>query len=139
MRSYSEDLRERVIKAVEGGLSRREAARKLDVGAATAIRWAQRWKTTGSVAPVVRRPSRSPLEAHAPFLLDLIDQQPDMTLAEIKAALLASLGVTAAVSAIHRFFARRQITFKKNAVRRRASPARRSGGPRGLERRPALA
>ncbi len=113
MRSYSTDLRERVIKAVEGGLSRRGAARKLDVGAATAIRWAQQWKTTGSIAPAIHKPSRSPLEAHAAFLLDLVDQQPDMTLEEIKAALFASGGVTAAVSAIHRFFARRQITFKK--------------------------
>jgi transposase len=113
MRSYSNDLRERVIKAVEDGLSRRAAARKLDVGAATAIRWAQQWKTTGSVAPAIHKPSRSPLEAHAAFLLGLIDQQPDMTLAEIKAALFSSVGVTAAVSAIHRFFARRQITFKK--------------------------
>ncbi len=94
MRAYSKDLRERVIKAVEGGLSCRKAARKLDVGAATAIRWTQQWKTTGSVAPVVHKPSRSPLEAHAPFLLNLVEQQPDMTLEEIKAALFASLGVT---------------------------------------------
>ncbi len=138
MRAYSKDLRERVIKAVEGGLSCRKAARKLDVGAATAIRWTQQWKTTGSVAPVVHKPSRSPLEAHAPFLLNLVEQQPDMTLEEIKAALFASLGVTAAVSAIHRFFARRQISFKKNAVRHRAGPARRGGGSRGLEKRPTL-
>jgi len=123
MRAYSKDLRERVIKAVEGGLSCRKAARKLDVGAATAIRWTQQWKTTGSVAPAIHKPSRSPLEAHAPFLLNLVEQQPDMTLEEIKAALVASLGVTAAVSAIHRFFARRQISFKK----KRCTPPSRPG------------
>ena len=45
---YSEDLRERVVVVVEGGLSRRQAASMFDVGISTVIRWLQRFRTTGS-------------------------------------------------------------------------------------------
>jgi transposase len=48
-KGYSKDLRERVVSIVEEGDSAREAARLLNVGASTAIRWIERWTTTGSV------------------------------------------------------------------------------------------
>jgi hypothetical protein len=66
---------------VEGGESAREAARVLEVGASTAIRWIERWTTTGSVdaKPGTGR-SRSPLEKHKQWLLDLVATQPDLTL-----------------------------------------------------------
>ena len=48
-KGYSKDLRERVVSIVEAGDSAREAARLLNVGASTAIRWIERWTTTGSV------------------------------------------------------------------------------------------
>ena len=48
-KGYSKDLRERVVAIVEEGDSAREAARLLNVGASTAIRWIERWTTTGSV------------------------------------------------------------------------------------------
>ena len=38
-KSLSEDLRARVIAAVEGGLSRRAAAARFGIGAASAVRW----------------------------------------------------------------------------------------------------
>jgi transposase len=38
------------VAIVESGESAREAARLLDLGASTAIRWIARWTTTGSVA-----------------------------------------------------------------------------------------
>ena len=47
----SNDLRLRVVKAIECGLSRRAAAEKYDVSIASAIRWHQRFKRTGSVKP----------------------------------------------------------------------------------------
>ena len=49
-KGYSNDLRARVVNIVEAGASRREAARLLDIGASTAIRWIERWTGTGSVA-----------------------------------------------------------------------------------------
>ena len=48
-RGYSKDLRVRALAIVEGGESAREAARLLNLGASTAIRWIKRWTTTGSV------------------------------------------------------------------------------------------
>jgi putative transposase len=51
-RAYSEDLRERVVKAViKGGLSRHQAAAQFGVGISTAINWVQRFLETGSVKP----------------------------------------------------------------------------------------
>jgi len=55
-KSYSIDLRARAVALVEDGESRREAARVLGLGASTAIRWIERWTTTGSVAAKARAP-----------------------------------------------------------------------------------
>jgi putative transposase len=49
---YSMDLRERVVAAVEsGGMSRNRAAAHFDVAISTVIKWMQRLRETGSVAP----------------------------------------------------------------------------------------
>jgi putative transposase len=51
-RPYSNDLRERVVRAVvKGGLSRHRAAAQFGVGISTAINWVQRFRQTGSVKP----------------------------------------------------------------------------------------
>src|ERR1700716_3241993 len=51
-RPYSNDLRERVVRAViKGGLSRHQAAAQFGVGISTAINWVQRFQETGSVKP----------------------------------------------------------------------------------------
>ncbi len=48
---YSHDLRERLVAAVEGGLSRHRAAAQFNVSASTAINWVKRARLTGSVEP----------------------------------------------------------------------------------------
>jgi transposase len=50
-RPLSLDLRKRIVRAVEGGLSRRAAAARFAVSESCAIKLVQRWKRTGSVAP----------------------------------------------------------------------------------------
>src|SRR3546814_17228403 len=51
-RAYSIDLRERVVAAVEReGLSRHAAAARFGVAPSSAIKWVQRHRATGSVAP----------------------------------------------------------------------------------------
>jgi transposase len=45
---YSDDLRERVIAAVEAGVSRREAAESFNLSPSSAVKWLQRWRDTGS-------------------------------------------------------------------------------------------
>ena len=69
---YSIDLRARVIEAVAGGASRREAAEDYAVAPSTVVLWAQRFEATGSVAAKPFGGSASPLEAHAETLLALV-------------------------------------------------------------------
>ncbi len=81
--SYSRDLRERVIEAVEAGASRREASERFEVSAASAVKWLQRWHETRSAVPKRRGGSISPLEQVAAEVLALVDEQPDLTLVEM--------------------------------------------------------
>ena len=89
---YSLDLRERVVDAVEAGASRRETAEQYGLSPSVVIRWMQQWKATGSIEPKPVGGSTSPLEDHAEFLLDLVAEQPDLTLDEIVAA-MAKAGI----------------------------------------------
>ena len=50
-RCLSVDLRERVAAAVDGGMSRRQAAERFGVSAASAVRWMQQKQRTGTVRP----------------------------------------------------------------------------------------
>jgi transposase len=95
---YSNDLRVRVIGLVERGSAARAAARHFEIGEATAVRWVQRWKETGSaLAKSITKRRTSPLEAYAQWLLELVDREPDLTLKEIQRRLLAQQGHKASV------------------------------------------
>ena len=119
-KGYSSDLRTRVVALVEDGESRREAARLLGLGASTAIRWIERWTTTGSVdAKPGTGHCRSPLEKHKQWLLDLVGAEPDLTREEIQLRLRAEKKQKAGIGSIWRFYDRHNITFKKNSARRR--------------------
>ena len=119
-KGYSKDLRVRVVSIVEEGDSAREAARLLNVGASTAIRWIERWTTTGSVeAKPGTGHSRSPLNQHEQWLLDLIAAEPDLTLDDIRLRLSGAKKLKVGTSSIWRFYDRHEITFKKNSARRR--------------------
>jgi transposase len=130
-RAYSQDLRERVITAVLGGQSRHAAAKQFKVSASSAIRWLQRWQATGEVAAKPTGGSTSPLEEHEAELLALANEKPDLTLDEFCAVLDDRNIATSRVS-LHRFFARHQLSFKKNSARQRAGARRRGCGTRAL-------
>ena len=123
--TYSTDLRERLVGAVEGVASRRAAARLFRVSASSAIRWSELQDRTGSVQPKPRGHRRSPLEPHAAWLLKLISQEKDLTLEEIAARIEQELGVSTTRSSVDRFYARHAITFKKKPARQRTGQARR--------------
>jgi transposase len=118
-RPYSIDLRERVIEAIAAGASRRETAEHFGLSPSVVIIWAQRWEATGSIAPTPTGGSVSPLDEHEDFILGLINEQPDMILDEIVAA-LAKAKIGGSRTAVWRFFDRHGITFKKNSLRRGA-------------------
>jgi len=118
---YSNDLRVRVIRVVEGGVAARAAARQFVIGDATAIRWVKRWRETGSFeARSVRGQSRSPLKKHEDWLLELVREEPDLTLEEIQRRLLEERQQKAGLASVWRFFDRHGISFKKKRARGRA-------------------
>jgi transposase len=110
----SMDLRERVIAAVEGGLSTRQAAARFSVGIATAGAWARLKRATGAVRPAKQgKPKGSVLDAHADFIFGLIDGTADITLEEIAERLTQERGVTVVSTAVWKFLDRHDMTHKK--------------------------
>ena len=103
-KSYSGDLRERVIEVVEAeGASRREAAERFDISVSSAVKWLQRWQESRSAAPKSRGGSVSPLEAHAERILALVAERPHLTLKETLVELLKRR-IRTSKSALSRFF-----------------------------------
>ena len=120
-KGFSKDLRVRAVSIVEAGESAREAARVLNLGASTAIRWIERWTTTGSVeAKLGTGHSRSPLRASA-MALDLVAAEPDLSLVEIRARLRAEKRQKAGIGSIWRFYD--VTTSPSNSARRRRGSA----------------
>jgi transposase len=111
----SEDLRVRVIRAIEGGMSRNAAARHFGVSIASAVRWMDEYLRTGRTAPKSRGGDRRSgrMEAQAEFLMGAIAAAPDITLAELRERLVEERGETFALSTIHGFFRRHGVSYKK--------------------------
>lgn len=120
----SADLRIRVIRAIESGMSRNAAARRFGVSIASAVRWMAEYLGTGRTAPKPRGGDRRSgrIEAQADLLMSAIEETPDVTLAELRERLIEARGETFATSTIHDFYRRHGVTFKK----RRRTPANRS-------------
>ena len=114
-RALSVDLRERVMAAVDGGMSCRAAAARFGVGVSSAIRWRQQQLARGHVQP--GRPGgnvrSSAIDGQRAFLLTLVEERSDLTLDEIREA-LAARGTLTSIAAVWRFFDRHQITRKKS-------------------------
>ncbi len=110
----SNDLRDRVVQAIENGLSRRAAAAKFDVSIASAVRWHQRFKRTGSIEPDAMGGDYHShrAEAHAAAVFGWIDVEPDLTLVEIRDR-LAKQGQVFSPSTIWRLLDRHGYTLKK--------------------------
>ena len=123
--ALSDDLRRRVVAAVDDGMSCRAAAVRFGVAASTAIKWLQRWRRTGSVRPRPRGGDKRShrLESHAAEILARIEETPDLTLAEIVAYLEQKHGLAVAPSTVWRLLDRHGLSFKKNGARRRAAAA----------------
>lgn len=113
--ALSMDLREKVMKAIKGGMSRRQAAARFDIGPATAVRWAKRVEITGDVGPGKmggdRRSER--IETHAGSILAQIKDKPDLTILELRDEIRARHGLAVGYGTVWRFLARHGITRKK--------------------------
>ena len=118
-RPLSEDLRVRIVQAVEGGMSRRAAAQRFGVSAASAVRFVKEWRESGSVGAKRQggdqRSQR--IEAYRDVILSAIAAKPDLTLVEIAELLETEQGASFAPSSVWRFLDRHAITFKKKRSR----------------------
>jgi transposase len=117
----SMDLRERVVGAIAGGMSRRAAAARFGVSAASAVRWAALQRDQGKPAakPQGGDTRSAKIEAQSARIWALHEASPDITLAELR-ALLANEGIAVAVSTLWRFFARHRYTHKKRPAMRKS-------------------
>ncbi len=116
-RPYSNDLRERVVGAVQAGGSCRAVAARFGVAVSTVVKWSQRYRQTGSVAPGKVGGHRRPvLEPYRDFIVERISQEPHLTLHGLKDE-LAVRGIRVSHNTVWQFLRREGLRFKKNAVR----------------------
>jgi transposase len=136
------DLRRRVIAAIGAGMSCRAAATRFGIAPSAAVKWRRLWRETGAVAPRTqggdRRSGR--MEACGADILAMVEDAPDITLAEIAARLERERGERFAPSTVHRFFRRRGWSFKKSPATPTSKAALTSPrrAPPGPKRSPVL-
>ncbi len=123
--SYSEDLRARVLAAIDGGMAARLAAQLFRVSVSYIYKALIRRRRTGEVSASRsrgHRPRKLSAEQEA-ALAARIDAHPDLTLAALQAWLLAEHGVRLSNGAMWSAVARLGLSFKK----RRSGRANRTG------------
>jgi transposase len=127
MKTTSMDLRERILAAYDAGEgTREEIARRFRVSLGLVKKLLQQRRHTGDIRPRHHRSGRKPrlLEHHRQRLRRLVAEKPDRTLQQLREA----LGLACTLPTIHYALAALGLTFKKNAARRRARPARHQAG-----------
>jgi transposase len=116
MRPYSNDLRERIVAAVDRGEhSLRQLAALFSVSLSCIVRLLQRRRDSGSLAPKPHGGGAQP-KIDAPALerlRELLRDQPDATLAELR----DRLGISCSIMAVDRALRRAGITRKKKTLR----------------------
>jgi len=116
MKPYSQDLRERVITAVQSGRqSLEEIAATFGVSASTVDKWYKQWRKTGSVAvrPFVAGRKRT-LRVCDDWLRAEVKRQPDVSLDELCERVQAEWGITASPSMMCRELQYLNLRVKKN-------------------------
>jgi transposase len=121
--SYPEDLRARVLAAVDGGMAARAAAKVFRVSVSYIYKALIRRRRTGEVSASARRGHRPRklTPAQEAVLAAHIEAHPDLTLAALQTWLLAEHGVRLSNGAMWLAVARLGLSFKK---RRSAPPSR---------------
>lgn len=112
-RPYSDDLRERVVAAMQSGASCRSVAARFGVAPSSVVKWTQRLAQTGSVSPAQMGGYRRPLlEPHRVWLLDQVQSRPHITLAMLQ-EMLAGRGIAVSHDTVWRFLRGCGFSFKK--------------------------
>lgn len=133
MQAYSQDLRERVLRALARGDRPTEIARRFEVSRVWVYQVRGRERETGMRSSFqIGGHRRSRLAEREPMLREWIAAQPDLSLAELRQR-LAQQGVSIKIGALWHQLNKWKLTFKKNLARRRARARRRAGGATRME------
>ena len=112
-KAYSNDLRERVVAAMQSGESCRSVAARFGVAPSSVVKWTARARSTGSVSPAQMGGYRRPvLDPHRDWLLEQVRSCPHATLAALQ-DLLAERGVIVSHDTVWRFLRGCGFSFKK--------------------------
>ncbi len=138
-RALSQDLRDRVIAAVDGGISCNGAAERFGIAVSSAVRWVRAWRAEGrtNALPQGGDLRSHHIEAYRDVILAAIKAEVDVTLVELAELLRSEHDALFAPSTVWRFLDRHGLTFKKNGARQRARATRRRRPASGLVRRAA--
>src|SRR3712207_6092548 len=114
MRAYSEDLRKKIVAAVEQrGMSKTEAARLFDVSLSSVKRYSRTAREGGSLEP--RKSPGRPRKAHekATVLLEKdVEERPSATISQRRRFLEHIMGTTLSDSTVRRLMKRMGFTQK---------------------------
>lgn len=112
MKAYSDDLREKVLKALQNGQPAKDVSARFDVGISWVYKIYRRYRTTGSYQ-ALPRPGAPRKLSHDDIkkLEKLVADNPSATLKELKQMGDFSVGLTT----IHKILREElKITYKKN-------------------------
>lgn len=113
----SNDIRKRIVKSVNDGMSCNGAAAKYDVSISMVVKLIQRWKATGHYEPKPHGGYRGhKLTEHRNFVEKMLKDKPDITLMEMKKR-LEDIKVRVSHSSVDRFLKHLGHSFKKNGTR----------------------
>jgi transposase len=125
VKALSIDLRSRVVAAVNGGMSRNQAAARFGVSVASAVRWCALARQQGDALPKPQGGDRKSqrIEAQSSVILAIVKDEPDITLEELQ-GILHKRRQAFGLATLWRFFDRHQITLKKSRPMRQNKSAR---------------
>lgn len=117
MKPYSVDLRQKIIDVYkEGNVSQRQLARQFRVALSFIQKLIKQYKETGNIAPKVRT-TQTPTKLtddQLQVLKELVAENPEATLQELRQKLAAIAGVTISISTVHRMLRRIDLLPQKN-------------------------
>ena len=115
MNAYSEDLRKKIVKAVERGMPKIEAAKTFGVGISSVKRYVAAARAGRSLAPKKRPGSKPKLDENARRLLEAdLQERPAATLPQRREFLRRVAGVRVSDSTVSRMLKRMGWTRKKD-------------------------
>lgn len=124
VKPYSDDLRERVALFVLSGETVRHAAEVFRVSVASAVKWTQRHRATGSAAarPMGGR-RHDVMAAGRDYALARLTEHPSLALRALQAE-LATRGVAVSYGAVWHFVHAEGLSFKKTRTGQQGAPPR---------------